>query len=72
MKIITTGEDNFNNELLNHIKEINNKEIPRQIYHYTSIESLFASILINDNKEPKICLRATIALYLNDPKEIIT
>ena len=72
MKIITTGEDNFNNELLNHIKEINNKEIPRQIYHYTSIESLFACILINDNKESKICLRATNALYLNDSKEIIT
>ncbi len=70
MKIITTGEDNFNNELLNHIKEINNKEIPRQIYHYTSIESLFAGILINDNKEQKICLRATNALYLNDPKEV--
>ena len=70
MITITTNEDNFNNELLNHIREINNKEIPRQIYHYTSIESLFAGILINDNKEPKICLRATNALYLNDPKEV--
>lgn len=70
MRTITTSEDNFSNELLNHIKEKNNKEIPRYIYHYTSIESLFAGILVNDNNETKVCLRATNALYLNDPTEV--
>ena len=41
------------------------------LYHYTTIEALYNGILRMDaNPNKEICLRATSALYLNDPEEI--
>lgn len=42
----------------------------RYVYHYTTIESLFNGLLCDSKKQ--ICMWASNALYMNDPKEIQT
>lgn len=55
------------------IKESNSHlepDLPTKIYHYTTIEALFNGLLTKKGEDGKICLRATNAIYLNDPEDI--
>lgn len=72
MEIIDNHKDV---DKLSPLKEYINTKLEKfgdsDLYHYTTIEALYNGILRKDpepNKE--ICLRATSALYLNDPEEI--
>jgi len=45
---------------------MNNSDIPKMIYHYTSIDALVNGIIHSDKE---ICLWATHCEYLNDPND---
>lgn len=72
---IVKNENKKETDKLSELKKYINSKLEKpgdsDLYHYTTIEALYNGILRKDAEtDEKICLRATSALYLNDPEEI--